>query len=104
MEPEASLNHFDSPIVKSPSQGLPRGKAVCVAQHFYRVLSVITLKNDRNKAVLRGSASGEKKRIVRIRINNWETGRRQSSSYGIPTRSWEWVCAASFNFHNNLRT
>lgn len=66
MEPKVSFNHFDSPTVKSPSLGHPRGKAVCVAQHFYRVLSVITLKNDGNKAVLRGSASGEKKELSEL--------------------------------------
>lgn len=59
----------DSPVVACfSSLGPPvmRGEAVCIAEHFYRVLSVITLENDWNKAILRRSASGEKKELSKL--------------------------------------
>lgn len=43
-----------------------RREAVGIAEHFYRVLSVITLENDWNKAILRISASGERKELSKL--------------------------------------
>lgn len=77
IELKVRLSHFDGPAVKSPSLGLLRGEAVCVAEHFCRVLSVITLKDDWNKAVLRGSASGERKELSKLEL----LGSREAGSH-----------------------